>query len=153
MFKQCVCILVILVDVIMSAMASQITSLTIVSSTVNSRRRSKKTSKLGVTVLWAGNSPVTGEFPAQRTSNAEDFSIWWRHHDIFEWSGARFVWTNYYWGPVYQHKLILIRTCIRNYIHRFVWYVTVYMGCFPWLWQVHSHLQEINIHFWKLHAC
>ena len=44
------------------------------------RRRSKKTSKLRVTGLWAGNSPVTGEFPAQRASNAENVSIWWRHH-------------------------------------------------------------------------
>ena len=26
-------------------------------------------------------SPVTGEFPAQRASNAENFSIWWRHHE------------------------------------------------------------------------
>ena len=43
-------------------------------------RRSKKTSKLRVTGLWAGISPVTGEFPAQRTSNAENVFIWWRHH-------------------------------------------------------------------------
>ena len=43
--------------------------------------RSKKTSKLRVTGLCAGNSPVTGEFPAQMTSNAENVSIWWRHHD------------------------------------------------------------------------
>ena len=27
------------------------------------------------------NSPVTGEFPAQRASNAENVSIWWRHHE------------------------------------------------------------------------
>ena len=44
------------------------------------RRRSKKTSKLRVTCLCAGNSPVTGEFPAQMASNAENVSIWWRHH-------------------------------------------------------------------------
>ena len=37
------------------------------------RRRSKKTSKLRVTGLCAGNSPVTGEFPAQMASNAEMF--------------------------------------------------------------------------------
>ena len=43
------------------------------------RRRSKKTSRLRVTGLCAGNSPVTGEFPAQRASNAEKVSIWWRH--------------------------------------------------------------------------
>ena len=44
------------------------------------RHRSKKTSKLRVTGYCEGNSPVTGEFPAQRTSNAENVSIWWRHH-------------------------------------------------------------------------
>ena len=42
--------------------------------------RSKKTSKLCVTGLCAGNSPGTGEFPAQMASNAENVSIWWRHH-------------------------------------------------------------------------
>ena len=46
------------------------------------RRRSKKTLKLRVTGLCEGNSPVTGEFPSQRASNAENVSIWWRHHDI-----------------------------------------------------------------------
>ena len=44
------------------------------------RRRSKKTSKLRVTGLCEGNQPVTGEFPAQRASNGEEVSIWWRHH-------------------------------------------------------------------------
>ena len=43
-------------------------------------RRSKKTSKSRVTGLCAGNSPGTGEFPAQMASNAENVSIWWRHH-------------------------------------------------------------------------
>ena len=37
-------------------------------------------SKLRVTGLCEGNSPVTGEFPAQMASNAENVSIWWRHH-------------------------------------------------------------------------
>ena len=66
----------------MSAIASPITSLTIVCSTVYSRRRSKKTSKLRVTGLCEGNSSVIGEFPAQRASNAENVSIWWRHHIV-----------------------------------------------------------------------
>ena len=48
------------------------------------RRTSKKTSKLRVTGLWAGNSPETGEFPAQMASNAENASIWWRHHANFQ---------------------------------------------------------------------
>ena len=44
--------------------------------------KSKKTSKPRVTGLIAGNSPGTGEFPAQMASNAENFSIWWRHHGL-----------------------------------------------------------------------
>ena len=44
------------------------------------RRRSKKTSKLRVTGLCAGNSPGNGEFPAQVASNVENVSIWWHYH-------------------------------------------------------------------------
>ena len=39
------------------------------------RRRSKKTATLRVAGLCEGNSPVTGEFPAQRSSNTENVSI------------------------------------------------------------------------------
>ena len=45
------------------------------------RRRSKKTSKLHVTGLCAGNSPGTDEFPKQMASNMENVSISWRHHE------------------------------------------------------------------------
>ena len=31
--------------------------------------------------LW-GEPLVTGGFPSQRASNAENVSIWWRHHDM-----------------------------------------------------------------------
>ena len=48
------------------------------------RRKSKKTSKLRVTGLCMGNSPGTGEFPAQMASYAENVSIWWRHH-VDDW--------------------------------------------------------------------
>ena len=37
------------------------------------RRQSQKISQLPVTGLWAGNSPVTGEFPAQRASKRKMF--------------------------------------------------------------------------------
>ena len=58
-----------------------------------SRRRSKKTSKLRVICLCEGNSPVTGEFPAQRTRNTENVSIWWRHHETIQidWISATFA--------------------------------------------------------------
>ena len=66
-------------DVAMGAITSQITSVSIVFSTV-CLCTDKKKSKPRVTGLCAGNSPGTGEFPAQKASNAENVSIWWRHH-------------------------------------------------------------------------
>ena len=64
--------------VIMRAMGSQIPSLAIVYSTVYSRRRWKN-------ITAPRYRPLGGEFtgdrwfPAQRASNAENVSIWWRH--------------------------------------------------------------------------
>ena len=37
-------------------------------------------SKLRVTGLCVGKSPGTGKFSAQMANNAENVSIWWRHH-------------------------------------------------------------------------
>ena len=44
------------------------------------RRRSKKTSKIHVTGLYEGISPMTGGLPTQRASNAENVSIWSCNH-------------------------------------------------------------------------
>ena len=44
------------------------------------RTHIKEISKSALLALCDGNSPVTGEFPAQRDSNAEKASIWWRHN-------------------------------------------------------------------------
>ena len=49
-----------------------------------SQAQIKETSKLRVTGLCEGNSPVTGEFPAQTAINAVNVSIWWRHHTVLE---------------------------------------------------------------------
>ena len=53
------------------------------------RLRSKKTSMLRLAGLCKVNSPVTGEFPAPRASNAENVSIWWRHN-VF-WQSSRML--------------------------------------------------------------
>ena len=62
-------------DIIMGAMASQITSRTIFLLNRLFRRRSKNTWKLRVTGFGVGNSPVTGELPAQMVSNVENVSM------------------------------------------------------------------------------
>ena len=65
------------------------------------RCRSKKTLKLRVTGLCAGNSPDTGEFPAQRASNAENVSIWWRHHEMSHnmqcYKATHYMMTSWNW--------------------------------------------------------
>ena len=67
-------------DIIMSAVASQTAGVSTVCSSVCSGTDKKKTSKLRVTGFCEENSPVTGELPWQKVSNAENASIWWRHH-------------------------------------------------------------------------
>ena len=75
------------------------------------QRRSKKTSKLRVTGLCAGNSPVTGEFPAQMASNAENVSIWWRHHGRQSYIG---VWL----AAPGHHLLWHMNTVLARYGHQ-----------------------------------
>ena len=67
----------------MGTMACQITSLTIVYSTVYSDAHQKKKSKPSFTGLCVGNLPVIGEFPAQMASNVRNVPIWWRHDFIY----------------------------------------------------------------------
>ena len=85
-------------DVIMSTMTSQITSPSIVYWTVYSGA-DEKASKLRVTVLCEGNSLVTGEFPTQRSSNAEKCfhlmtSSWHQCEAAFNESAALYNETN-----------------------------------------------------------
>ena len=63
------------------------------------RRRLKKTSKFRVTGICVGNSPGTGDFPAQRASDAENVSVWWRHHAT-HWPGVVMIPT----FPPLHHK-------------------------------------------------
>ena len=66
----------------MSEMASQITNHKIVYSTVYSGTDQRKHQSSVSLALCAGNSPVTGEFPAQMANNLENVSIWWCHHAL-----------------------------------------------------------------------
>ena len=79
-----------------------------------SRRRSKKISKLRLTGLCAGKSPVIGEFPAQMASNAENVSIWWHHHvlQICSWLYSMVLF--------YRHSLSENKAWIRNFIKCFL---------------------------------
>ena len=79
----------------MGEMASQITSLTIVYSTVYSGADQRKNQTPRHWPL-CGNSPVTGQFPAQMASNAENVSTWLRHHVDKRWLYCRSFDTIFY---------------------------------------------------------
>ena len=81
------------------------------------RRRSKKIPKLRVTGLCAGNSPVIGEFPARRASNAENVSIRWRHHEKRFWEWFRLlIPLNTTCGQITKSKQALVKPDYTNFI-------------------------------------
>ena len=71
------------------------------------RRRYKKTSKLRVAGLCDGNSSVTGEFPAPRTSNEETVSI---YDVIMNW-----------YHPVARRFLILCHIVVVQLLYFYVY--------------------------------
>ena len=77
------------------------------------RRRSKKTSRLYVTGLCAGNSPGTGEFPAQMANNAENVSVWWHHH-VAIWS----IENTFQWNLNKKYKNLKINLKISSAIEQ-----------------------------------
>ena len=64
-------------DVIINAMTSPVMSISVVCSTVCSGADQTKYQSSASLAFVGG----TGEFPAQRVSNMQNVSIWWRHHD------------------------------------------------------------------------
>ena len=96
------------------------------------RRRSKKTSKLHVTGLCAGNSPLTGEFPAQMHSNSENVSIWWRHHVALillhgqPWHSLICSWFYIVYYRDYHHWCCTSRTMSHGISSHFI--ASVHMG-------------------------
>ena len=72
------------------------------------RCKSNKTWKLRVIGICEGNKPVAGEFPVQLACNAENVSIWWRHHG----------WVHLRWRHFLSKKLWHfhknIRLCVKN---------------------------------------
>ena len=69
-------------DFIMSVMASQIIDVPIVYSTVWSGADQRKHQSSASLAFVRGLHRGSVKFPAQRASNAENVSIWWRHHEF-----------------------------------------------------------------------
>ena len=104
-----------------------------------SGRRSKKTSKPRVTGLCAGNSPGTGEFPAQMASNAKTVSIWWRHH----------VSPNIPVNPCLTMTVIFVNRCQENRTPRNNVYKSLNKNQhLPWNWNAFKMSSDLNGHIY-----
>ena len=120
-------------DVTMNAMAYQTTGVIAQSFVQAQIKDGSKTPRHWP--MW-GNPPMTGGFPSQRASNAENFSVWWRHHDasmisvaiVYHWIdkihsyvwgwkgpwGFRFVWWPP-WGQLWVKKYwTLLKHCLSS---------------------------------------
>ena len=86
------------------------------------RRRSKKTSKLRVTCICAGNSPVNDEFPAQMTSNAKmspfDDVIMWRRFRIIDAQSHLIFKRNIMAIVYFTRKILCHETLFREFAKR-----------------------------------
>ena len=134
----------------MGAMASRITILT-VDCLLNRlfRRRSKKALKLRATGLCEGNSPVTGEFPAQRTSNAENVSIWWRHHEPLASLNHIHIYRQISWNleAVGLDVMMIVSWC---YDDRSTWCIVGYFSCIVGFVRCTSYWEGISTDLWYL---
>ena len=104
------------------------------------RRRSKKTSKFRVTGLCVGNSPVTGKFPSQMASSAENVSIWWRHNVTCYM--LHILSKDY----AYDSRFVLLFNCFNKlyaaYIRRTTLSVIRQAYSYPWLFKLEIWPQQ-----------
>ena len=111
-------------------------------------QRSNKTSKFRVTGLREGNSPGTGDFPAQRASYAENISIWWHHHAVLFNIVAKS-------GDVFCTYNFLIYFCDHNCQLEQEWVITFLRK----LWRAMNNYKDVlicsvsvMIYFWCMHV-
>ena len=102
-------------DVTMRLMTSPINIVWNICSTICSGAHPRKHQKSTSLAFMRGIPPVTGGFPSQRANNAENVSIWWRHH------GQTHMWTKEIYTTPSPCRLPhggLLNVWIRSYVDR-----------------------------------
>ena len=130
----------------MSTMRSQITGVSIVYATFCSGPEQRK--------HQSSVSPVTGEFPAQKASNAETVSIWWRHHDFTNRENCNNIlvsddFLNMYSRGVFSWRLRRILKAMCAYLKPFTWCMRQPDGCIFLTWSVRT---SMSIYICIMHA-
>ena len=139
--------------VIMGMMASQITSLIIVYSTVclsADQRKHQRSASLAF--VWG---IVTGEFPAQMASSAEML-----HFDdvimIYVANQSSRRWTSWHYDPsLYRIRRLIISNCMRSDHIVLIFsrclgvaLLSKYLQNSKTIWQLDTHILQVRI-FWK----
>ena len=135
----------------MTTMVSQITSFTVVYSTVYSDADQRK-HQSSASLALCGEFTGTGEFPAQRANYAENVSIWWRHH------GTGTIWSYAIWSQR-QHRINLIQFVLFYTCHTILTIHTVLLHCSDITWRlrrrkspairVFAQLVQVSIKYMK----
>ena len=119
------------------------------------RRRSKETSKFRVTGLCVGNSSVTGEFPTQRASSAQNAPIWWRHLVDRTSAESGPLW-RFHWEFIFDFILLLLFyfTTLLQLCGLFLFYFSPTswprafraprtLSCITWLYSLYSAVPSL----------
>ena len=115
------------------------------------KRRSKKISKLRVTGLCAGNSPVTDEFPSQQATNAENASIWYviiiLYFHMHTWYGVYCI-SPLQFHPYPIHWEIYIRC--RTLMQRSRWHSNPLLCLFSYVTLSTPATPHIMVWYWNI---
>ena len=129
-------------DVIIGTMASQITGVLI--DTQQHGADQIKYQSSGSLALLKGLHRVTGDFPAQRTSNAENV-IWWRHHDKTEGDKTMCIIPGMYWKwwiSSQARAICTVDTILSNWRD---WFMEIFLVCHRLQWssrKMPNHLRQ-----------
>ena len=93
--------------------------------------------------LCEGNPPVTGGFPTQRASNAENVSIWWRHHEL---GFIFYLLPQVAWEQYQPMRKYVIRICnVRSYWLKAYSHDLIKNG--PWSFTIHITHTQLSLGF------
>ena len=116
----------------MTMMASQMTSLTVVYSTVYSDADQRKhQSSTSLAFVWGFTR--TGEFPAQRASYVENVSMWLTHHENCKF-WCKLHWILFITVQLVIRVLVLITGQIFVIGIHLHWYLPITKGCLCGCW-------------------
>ena len=96
--------------------------------------------------LWR---ELTGEFPSQRASNAENVSFWWRHH-VTRLHGKAFCISVPLWWEATSHRCFLLTVSVirsfGDFIYGYLFYFILLVNLYTICWTNSRYVGEFKWH-------